>query len=293
MSDSVINVSGSDAVYPVDTRLVDSDHRQVIVVGDGNVSAIASVEADTSALRVINVTDPIEVALGHAGPNHTRERKFGYKAVVGSTREHIWTTTGDLLFLEAASALVVSSSNTNDVSGGTGARELYLTCITSAWEQVTIHTQLNGTNAVSLSGGPFLRVQRMYVDEVGVHLGSNSGTITCGVAGGGFTQAEILPGIGQTEKTQYTVPLNCQAVLLRVAATVASNKEANISVWQRANNGAYAGTRLVHRWVGVTSVDEPMPSMEVFSEKTDIWISGSIATTGSISGVLYFFKSTA
>lgn len=131
--------------------------------------------------------------------------KFGHNSDVNGTFVDIWTTGGDLSRLSSAETMDIVSTSTADDTGGTGAITMRVEGLGNDWSILNEDVTLDGTGTVTTSGS-FLRINRMYIVSSGTGQ-VNAGTITATSSTASTEQARIDTGVGQTEKTQYTVPL--------------------------------------------------------------------------------------
>lgn len=142
-------------------------------------------------------------------------QKFGRTPDIDAadTNEEIWDGTGAYPgFLDAATAMTVSSSSTDDVATtGTGAWTVKFFGLDENFEKITQTLSLNGQNAVPIPVDT-IRDFRGYVVDAGTggenagDIWFGSGTVTTGVPA--VKYAGILTGLGQTLMAVYTVPSN-------------------------------------------------------------------------------------
>ncbi len=132
--------------------------------------------------------------------------KFGYNSDINGDFEDIWTTGGNLTRLSSAETMDITSSSTADDVGGTGAITIRIEGLANDWSILNESVTLDGTTTVTTLGS-FLRINRMFITSSGTGQ-TNAGNITATASTAGTEQARIDIGSGQTEKTQYTVPLD-------------------------------------------------------------------------------------
>ena len=219
-------------------------------------------------------------------------QKFGSCSAIDGNFHHVWeanTNSNDLVFLSAASALYVSSSNTNDTFSGTGARSAYVQALDANFDTSNVYVELSGTTPVALSGGPYLRVNRAFVDKCGTYGGANVGTIdicVSGVAKPDCIQARIDASFGQTRKTQYTIPNGYVGMLKAFAFTTEATKTASFRIFRRENTELidhFHPKRILGEWLGLSDVatfeNYACPKL---TETTDIWIEARNVGAGDI-----------
>lgn len=197
-----------------------------------------------------------------------------------------------------ATALEILSSDANDTSAGSGAREVTIIGLDTNWAEVTQTATMNGTTAVALATN-LIRVYRAYVSSSGTYgsasASSHAGTITIRTAGAGATWAQIplvgAFGIGQTEIAAYTIPQGKTAYLLSKRVTVQNGKVVDLFFFSRpaADDiiSPYSGAiRLTQREVdlgGAVSVNYASPR-DAFVGACDIgYMAKTSAGTAEIS----------
>ena len=134
---------------------------------------------------------------------------FGYQPTVVTTAICIWENPVAYVYPAAAVVMTLVSDSALDdtnlqiVITGTGADYVALTEIIN----------INGTTPVNTTNA-FLRINNMRVSLVNPLRVTNAGTITA--TNGGVSYAKILPTVGQTQMSQYTVPAGHTFHLTRV-----------------------------------------------------------------------------
>lgn len=206
----------------------------------------------------------VEVAKGNI-PKHSLIHKFGAGNL--TTTLAPVTLGGFYRVPTTATALEFVSSNVNDTSAGSGAREVTIIGLDASWNEVIQTVPTNGTTAVALSTN-LIRLYRWYVSSSGTYAtqstGSHAGTLTIQESGGGAVWSEIgitpFP-LGQSEIACYTVPIGYTAYLLTKTVSVDSVKSVDVYFFQRPNANdvttPYSGTmRMIEKEIGVTgSID--------------------------------------
>lgn len=208
------------------------------------------------------------------------QHKFGRNPTApNGTEADVWAQGGSLTWLTTASAMDVVSSDTNDDGNpttNTGAQTVTIEGLDASFDELSETVTLNGTTNVTTAGS-FIRINRAFVATTGTYHGNNAGTITVRVTGGGAIQANIAAGVGQTQKSQFTIPNGKTGFLVRMQASVDSSKSAAMFMWQYQNaddvTQPYTGARrLIHEIAGLAGDTEiTMRAFPVFPEKTDLW----------------------
>jgi len=128
-----------------------------------------------------------------------------------SVPEHIWPGGGLYPWIPIGGVtLEIVSSSTQDALGGTGIYGYQFTLLDINYNEVVISVQTNGTTPVTISGGPYLRIN----DGRAMLKGSgapqwralNIGDITLRDAGGGTVRAIIPAGRNFLRQAVYTIP---------------------------------------------------------------------------------------
>lgn len=183
----------------------------------------------------------IEVANGNV-PGYSYVQKAGARAAVGATitpitSAGVYQTPSTLTSLE-----MVSTDNTNDIGGGTGALTVTVTGLGTGWTELSETVTLNGTTAVALAN-QYYRIYDMYVASSGTYgtasAPSHNSTITLQVSGAGAVWATIIPdgsfGLGDALIACYTVPLGKTAYLISDHTTVEAAKTPTVYRFFREN----------------------------------------------------------
>ncbi len=160
--------------------------------------------------------------------------KFGRNGDIDlAAAEDVWTVGGERAWLSAASALEAVSSSATDTAAGDDARVIMVEGLDENFAYATEAITLNGASASSATSTTFIRVNRVYVTQVGTYGGTNAGTITVRLESAGATQAQIAAGNGQTEQTHYSVAADKTAYMIRHYVNTDSSKSISPTLWQR------------------------------------------------------------
>lgn len=132
---------------------------------------------------------------------------------VGVAYEDISGFGGVMVFPSSPEVYEISSSDVNDIDGGTGLRTVLVVSLDANFIEQSQIVTMNGVNAVTLTGThirPRL-IQGLTAGSNGVNLG----TITLQVAGGGDVRNIILPDEGASYDGHFTVPAGKKAYILQ------------------------------------------------------------------------------
>jgi lipoprotein-anchoring transpeptidase ErfK/SrfK len=136
------------------------------------------------------------------------KEKFGFNPSVpaGGTFEDIWFNSTDIQYLANGVEefhTVQSSGNDNGV-GSSGAQKIIIEGLSSDGTEISEEVILNAA-VDPVTKLKYWRINRSYVTDVGSN-GTNENNITITAQTAGTVQAAIGATLGQTEKSQYTIP---------------------------------------------------------------------------------------
>lgn len=141
-------------------------------------------------------------------PGHSRFDKIGFTPTVASTEGDVWSKGG--VHVQPAGGIqmaVVSSDNTQDKAGGTGALEVSVYYLNTLFIEQTITVALNGTTPVNTVPTNIYRVNGFRVTAAGSN-GKPVGNISLTSVGGGVTYSYIGAGYNRARNSVFTVPAN-------------------------------------------------------------------------------------
>jgi len=130
--------------------------------------------------------------------------KFGKSPDVDTSYEDIWNDGGTITILSSASTMIVTTT-LQDTDGGTGANTLTIQGVNGTYHVIEETVTLDSTTPPTTSNS-FIAINRAFVVESGTSL-TNENDITITATTGGSVQAGIFAGEGQTQKTQYVIPM--------------------------------------------------------------------------------------
>lgn len=100
---------------------------------------------------------------------------------------------------------VVSTDNTNDKVGGTGALVVHIHYLDTNGNAASTHVTMTGTTAALTTPTDILRVNRFHVDSVG-SSGAATGTISLQAVGGAVTYGVIAATHNRARQPMFTIP---------------------------------------------------------------------------------------
>lgn len=153
--------------------------------------------------------DPLAIAKGEVN-GYSVLNIFGYQSTVGTSDICIWENAAP--YVHPTSAVIMTVVSTSAVDD-TGTAKVLITGLDANHDVLTEIVNLDGTNPVTTANA-FFRINNVRLVVAGLNQVTNIGTIT--VTNNGITYAKILPSVGQTQMSQYTVPNGYSFYLTRV-----------------------------------------------------------------------------
>jgi hypothetical protein len=206
--------------------------------------------------------------------------KFGANDDVSTSYEDIWDGGGTYVWPAAASLYNITSTDTDDVLGGTGAHNVSIQGLDANYNLITETINLNGQTHVP-TVNQYLRVFRMKVEYSG-SSNVNEGNIYLfkGTSSTGTPDdltlviAKIQSLQGQTLMSLYTIPAGKTGYMSNAYVTSAATKTTTFQLFARPLgksenikfNIDIKDADVNHKW------SVPL----VFTEKTDIWTQAKI-----------------
>jgi hypothetical protein len=141
---------------------------------------------------------------------------FGYQPAVGTSDICVWENATAYVHPTTALNMIVESSSATDA----GTAQVLISGLDENHDPITELVTLDGTNHV-ITENSFLHINNVRIVSAAAGQISNVGTIT--VSYNGTTYAKILPSVGQTQMSQYTVPRGYSFYLTRVNSYAQQN----------------------------------------------------------------------
>jgi hypothetical protein len=209
--------------------------------------------------------------------------KFGSNENVTTTSKGVWTVTAqdELIYPTTGHTIEAISSDANDTAAGTGARTIVIEGLDASMNEISTTLTMNGLTPTTASTEQFFRINRAYVATCGTYGGSNIGTITVRISGGGniFLDIPVLTafsqGAGQSLHAYYSVKAGYYAIMTGFNISSAASKTVNFSFEQRENadqtTAPFTAFRTFFHNHGISGVNPLVPPLPyVFDEKTDL-----------------------
>jgi len=135
--------------------------------------------------------------------------KFGFNPDINGTEETIWNQGGNYVWPTSAAVRYVSSSSTDDASGGTGANSIRIFGLDADYNLIQEDITLTGQTQ-KVTQNSYLRIYRAYVTLSG-STGTAQGTIYIADSGAssGVPDNAVYGNLGSSNQTLlglYTVP---------------------------------------------------------------------------------------
>lgn len=145
--------------------------------------------------------------------------KFGNNPDIdANVYEDIWDAGGTYVFPTEARIHDITSTDTNDTSGGTGARTINIQGLDANYNEIEEDVTLNGTTNVPTTKS-FLRIHRMKVTSAGSG-GEAVGNITATAQTDATVSAQITNRRNQTLMAIYTVPAGKTGYITNIFSSV-------------------------------------------------------------------------
>lgn len=184
--------------------------------------------AIVSSISRVRTSEPFELQVARGQISyHNLQFKFGYNAVVGNSKETIWSQGGLYTYPPSASVMTVSSSDANDTSAGTGARTIEVFGLDADYNEINEVVTLNGQTPVNTTKS-YLRINRGVVRSAGSGgenagvIYAGTGTVTTGVPANIYLTIDGQ-GDNQTLMCLWTVPANYTAFLVKMSLSTGTS----------------------------------------------------------------------
>ena len=220
----------------------------------------------------------IEVSKGNVAGHkiiHTRGRNDDIDTATDP--EDVWAGGGLMNWPTSAAVVSVTSTSANDDGNpttNTGAQTLTIEGLDANFDELSETITLNGTTAV-VTGGTFIRINKVFVATTGTYHGSNEGDITGTI--GGDSMFKILTGLGETELGRYTVPNGKKGYITHIQVEVDSSKSAVLTMLELPNaddvSQPFSGAmRVIVRFDAISGegIYDPSGGIQLLN-KTDVW----------------------
>ena len=245
--------------------------------------------AIVSSISRVRTSEPFELQVARGQISyHNLQFKFGYNAVVGNSKETIWSQGGLYAYPPSASVMTVSSSDANDTSAGTGARTVEVSGLDADYNEINEVVTLNGQTPVNTTKS-YLRINRGVVRSAGSGgenagvIYAGTGTVTTGVPANIYLTIDGQ-GDNQTLMCLWTVPANYTAFLVKMSLSTgtATNTPAilNASLVARPYGEVFQAKERFTLTDGVHDQLYVYPTP--FTEKSDIEMR-AFSSSGSVS----------
>lgn len=241
----------------------------------------------TTWTRHLYEHNPLAIAKGEVN-GYSVLNVFGYQPVVGTSDICVWEDAAPYVFPTSAVTMTVVSTSASD---DTGLGKVIISGLDANYNILVEVVDLDGLNPVTTTNA-FLRINNVRLSVAGLNQVTNIGTIT--VSHAGVTYAKILPSVGQTQMSQYTVPSGYSFYLTRVNSYAQQNGgSGNFNTYSVVASNMVSYTVLQSPYFQVYEAMRVGPFK--YSEKTSVqWRSRTNTNTSAVGMVIegYLVKNT-
>lgn len=231
-------------------------------------------------ISVINMSH-LDAARHGLLSDHTYLNVRGHNHSIGTVDEEV-SALGTLVWgnwpAAAAGAVLVSTDNVEDNSGGTGALTVIVRGLDANWAEATATVTMTGTTPTAATAQTFIRINEIEVVTAGSAL-SNVGVITVSISGTNIMS--IYAKHTTSDAGRYTIPAGKTGYFENPEGSGIGNKEITFHIFCRDNTVANTPFLLRASWHSKDGGYFPNGHLEPFGEKTDLIIIGHAATAGA------------
>jgi len=241
----------------------------------------------TTWTRHLYEHNPLAIAKGEVN-GYSVLNVFGYQPAVGTSDICVWEDAAPYVFPTSAVTMTVVSTSASD---DTGLGKVIISGLDADYNILVEVVDLDGVNPVTTTNA-FLRINNVRLSVAGLNQVTNIGTIT--VSHAGVTYAKILPSVGQTQMSQYTVPNGYSFYLTRVNSYAQQNGGTNnFNTYSVVASNSVSYTVLQSPYFQIYEAMRVGPFK--YSEKTSVqWRSRTNTNTSAVGMVIegYLVKNT-
>lgn len=241
----------------------------------------------TTWTRHLYEHDALAIAKGEVN-GYSVLNVFGYQPSVGTSDICVWENAAPYVFPTTAVIMTVVSTSSSD---DTGLGKVLITGLDENYNLLVESVDIDGTNPVTTTNA-FLRINNVRLSVAGLGQITNIGTIT--VSNNGTTYAKILPSVGQTQMSQYTVPNGYSFYLTRVNSYAQQDGgSGNFNTYSVVASNSVSYTVLQSPYFQIYEAMRVGPFK--YAEKTSIqWRSRTHTNTSAVGMVIegYLVKNT-
>ena len=173
------------------------------------------------SITQVGMTEPFELQVARGQiPGHSQVNIFGYQPLVGTDAICIWENP--TAYVVPTSAVVMTLVSTSALDAG--AMRVIVRGVAADYSYLQEIVTMNGVTPVNTTNA-FLAINNLIIISSNVARTANAGVITA--KNGGITYGQINVGIGQSQMSQYTVPLGFSYYLTRVNSFAQQNGGVN------------------------------------------------------------------
>lgn len=203
----------------------------------------------------------------------------------GTTAEDLWGAGGTMVYPTAAEAWELVSDNANDTAAGTGMRTVLVQSRDGNGDTQLQTVTMNGTTPVALTGTHF-RPAGIFGLTAG-STGYNEGTITLRSVTGSNPRNVMLPTVGRSHDTHYTVPAGKTAQILTTQILFPKDGSGQFMNMFRTNDADSAWQTGSVLRLYQNNVPFPFESRPPLTERSDLRLMAA-SDTGEIDVTVIF-----
>ena len=233
----------------------------------------------TTWARHLYEHDPLAIAKGEVN-DYSVINVFGYQPLVGVSPICVWENALPYVFPTSAFNMSVVSTSALDDSG---VAKLLITGLDDEYNPISEVVSLEGTTPV-ITANAFFRINKAIVLVAGLGYVTNIGTIT--VSNADVTYAKVLPSVGQTQMSQYSVAAGYSFYLTRVNSYAQQNGgTGNYNTYRVVSSDSVSYTVLQSPYFQEYQAVRVTPFK--YSEKSSVqWQSSTKSNTSSVGMVI-------
>jgi hypothetical protein len=225
----------------------------------------------------------------------TAWHKTAYSPTVNGTESDIWALGG--IYVPPVSGIrmqVVSTNNTNDKAGGTGALQVTIYYLDDNFLIQSEIKVMNGTTPVLTTATNIYRIQAFLVTSTG-STGKAAGNISVQSVAGTVTYDQIEVGFTRARNSIFTVPTGYTLYISEFSAATGGIQSAYVRIYMKATyndiSSVVTDQPLYYQYAELIASNGSfilLPQVPiVFPAQTDVKVSAiSSASAGIVNSVL-------
>lgn len=220
--------------------------------------------------------------------------QFGSNASVDTVAEEdVWAYGGTYAWPTTAETVrIAAGGDANDTAAGTGARSVIVFGLSDDLSLQSEVLVTDGVNASAASVNTYRRIYGAAVAGSGTYGGTNIGNIVIENTTSNQVLAYIVAGFGQSQLSQFTIPVGYNGYFMGGTVQVDSQKPAEVRLWIRTAADTVAAPfgpkQIVARVIGLAEhLEQRRQAFVEIPEKTDVWSSAVASSNGTGVDISY------